>query len=157
MYRGSFPAPYSLLSLAMSTCGDVCADAHVPMKKLAPRRVEHMSMIYSKESQHLAEGAEVARFRQQFSFVLQQRISFRTRHDLCRQGVALVGTRQLHSQGPVSVHAHRTEGVTGSERRGGANGVGGWIGVGGGNGDEKGVGGGNRDMNGDGDGTGVGT
>ena len=34
-----------------------------------------------------------------------------------RQGVALAGTRQLRLQGPVPVHAHPTEGVTGSEER----------------------------------------
>ena len=49
--------------------------------------------------------------------------------------------------GPVSAQAHRTEGVTGSERQEGANGVGG------GNGDDNGVGGGNGDVNGHGDGT----
>ena len=32
---------------------------------------------------------------------------------------------QLRSQGPVSIQAHRTEGVTGSEGREEANGVGG--------------------------------
>ena len=48
--------------------------------------------------------------------------------------VALASTRQLRSQGPVSVHAHRTEEVTSSEGREGANGVGGGIGVGGGGG-----------------------
>ena len=58
-------------------------------------------------------------------------------------------TLQLRSQGPVYVHAHRTEGVAGSKRREGANGVGGRIGVGGGNKDGNGVGGGNGDVNGD--------
>ena len=53
----------------------------------------------------------------EFSFVLQQALSFRTRHHLCRQGVALASTRQLRSQGPVFVRAHRTEGVTESEGR----------------------------------------
>ena len=39
--------------------------------------------------------------------------------------MAFAGTRQLRSQGPVPVHyAHRTERVTGSEGREGANGVG---------------------------------
>ena len=79
--------------------------------------------------------------------------------------MALASTRQLGSQGPVSVQAHRTEGVTGSEGREGANGVGGGIGVRGengargGNGDGNGVGGENGDVNGngDGDGAGVGT
>ena len=51
----------------------------------------------------------------------------------------------------MSVHAHRTEGVTGSEGREGANGVGVGIGVRGGNGD------GNGDVNGDGDRAGTGT
>ena len=90
---------------------------------------------------------------QPHTLVLQQVLSFRTRHHLCRQGVALASTRQPHSQGPASVQAHRTGGVTGSEGQEGANGVGGGIGVGGGNGD------GNGDVNGhgDGDGDGAGT
>ena len=96
--------------------------------------------------QHLAEGTEVVRLRRRLSFVLQQPLSFRTRHHLCRQGVALASTRRPHSQGPASVQTHRTGGVTGPERQEGANGVGGGIGVGGGNGD------GNGDVNGHGDG-----
>ena len=48
----------------------------------------------------------------------------RARRHLCRQGVALASTRQLRSQGPVSVQAHRTEVVTGSEGQEGANGSG---------------------------------
>ena len=145
-YRGSFPATYSLLPLAMSTCGDVGSDVHALIKQLAIRRVQHRSETYSNESQHLAEGTEVARLRRRFSFVLQQALSFRTRHHLCKQGVALASTRQPHAQGPASVQAHRTGGVTGSEGQEGANGVGGGIGVGGGNGD------GNGDVNGQGDG-----
>ena len=148
-YRGSFPATYSLLPLAMSTCGDVGSDVHALIKELAIRRVQHMSETYSNESQHLAEGTEVARLRRRFSFVLQQALSFRTRHHLCRQGVALASTRRPHSQGLPSVQAHRTAGVTGSEGQEGANGVGGGIGVGGGNGD------GNGDVDGQGDGDGA--
>ena len=59
--------------------------------------------------------------------------------------MALASIRQLHSQGPVSVHAHRTKGVTGSEGRKGANEIGGGIGDGGGNGDGNRVGDGNVD------------
>ena len=102
---------------------------------------------------HLAEGTEVAPLRWRFSFVLQQALSFRTRHRLCRQGVALASTRRPHSQGPASVQAHRTGGVTGLEGQEGANGVGGGIGVGGVNGD----GNENVDGQGDGDGAGAGT
>ena len=85
-YRGSFPATYSLLPLAihMSTCGDVGSDVHALIKELAIRRVQHRSETCSNEPQHLAEGTEVARLRRRFSFVLQQAISFRTRHHLCR-------------------------------------------------------------------------
>ena len=57
--------------------------------------------------------------------------------------MALAGTRQLRSQGPVFVHAYCTAEVTRSEGREGANGVGGGIEVGGGNGDGTGVGVGN--------------
>ena len=132
----------------MSTCGEVSSDVHTLIKELAIRRVEHRSETQSNESQHLAEGTEVARLWRRFSFVLQQPLSFRTRHHLCRQGVALASTRQLRSQGPMSVQAHRTEGVTGREGQEGANGVGG------GNGDGNGVG--NTDVNGNGDGNGAG-
>ena len=55
--------------------------------------------------------------------------------------MALAGTLQLRSQGPVFVHAHCIEGVTGLGGREGTSGVGG----------------GNGDVNGDGDGGGVGT
>ena len=106
-YRGSFPATYSLLPLAMSACGDGGSDVHALIKELAIRRVQHRSETYSNDSQHLAEGTEVARLRRRFSFVLQQALSF-TRHHLCRQGVALASTRRPHSQGPASVQAHRT-------------------------------------------------
>ena len=123
----------------MSTCGEVGSHVHALIKELAIRRVE--SEIHSNESQHLAEGTEVPRLPRRLSFVLQQALSFRTRHHLCRQGVALSGTRQLRPQGPVFVNAHRTEGVTGSEGKEGANGVGG----------------GNGDVNGDGDRVGAGT
>ena len=57
----------------------------------------------------------------------------------------------------MSVHAHRTEGVTGSEGREGVNGVEGGIRVGGGNGDGNGGGGGNGDGDVDRDGVGAGT
>ena len=70
--------------------------------------------------------------------------------------MALASTQQLRSQGLVSVQAHRTEGVTGSEGQEGANGVGVGIGVGGGNGDGNGVGDGNGDVNGHWDGDGAG-
>ena len=139
-YWGSFPATYSSLPLSMSTCGEVGSDVHALIKELAIRRVQHRSETHSNKSQHLAEGTEVARLRRRFSFVLQQALSFRTRHHLCRQGVALASTRQLRSQGPVSAQAHRAEGVTGFEGQEGANEVGGGIGIGGGNGDVNGVG-----------------
>ena len=134
----------------MSTCSDVGSDVHALIKELAIKRVQHRSDTYSNESQHLAEGTEVARLRRRLSFVLQQALLFRTRHHLCRQGVALASTRRPHSQGPASVQAHRSGGITGSEGQEGANGVGGGIGVGGGNGD------GNGDVNGHGDGDGAG-
>ena len=108
-YRGSFPATYSLLPLAMSTYGDVGSDVHALIKELAIRRVQHRSET-SNESQHLAEETKVAGLRRRFSFVSQQAFSFRTRHHLCRQGVALASTRQPHSQGSASVQAHRTGG-----------------------------------------------
>ena len=67
-YRGSFPATYSLLPLAVSTGGEVGSDVHAPIKELAIRRVEHRSETHCNESQHLAEGTEVARLRRRFYF-----------------------------------------------------------------------------------------
>ena len=62
-YRGSFHTTYSLHPLAMSTCGEVGSDVHALIKELAIRRVQHRSETHSHESQHLAEGTEVARLR----------------------------------------------------------------------------------------------
>ena len=135
----------------MSTCGDVGSDVHALIKELAIRQVRHRSETHSNESQHLAEATEKARLRRRSSCVLQQALSFRTRHHLCRHKVALASTRQPRSQGLASVQAYLTGGVTGPEGQEGANGVGGGIGVGGGNGD------GNGDVNGHGDGDGAGT
>ena len=135
----------------MSTCRGVGSDVHALIKELVIRRVQHRSETYYNDFHHLAEGTEVARLWRRFSFVLQQELSFRTCRHLCRQGVALASTRQPHAQGPASVQAHRTGGVTRSEGEEGANRVEGGIGVGGGNGDCNG------DVNGDEDGDGAGT
>ena len=67
-----------------------------------------------------------------------QALSFRTCHHPCRQGVVLAGTRHLRLVGPVSIHAHRTEGLTGSKGRDGANAVGGAFRVESGNGNGNG-------------------
>ena len=131
-YRGSFPATFSLLPLTMSTCGEVGSDVHALIKELAIRRVQHRSETHPNESQHLAEGTEVARLRRRFSNVLQQLLSFRTRHHLCRQGVALAGHPTApFARRPMPVHTLCAEGVTGSEGWQGANGDGG------GDGDER--------------------
>ena len=108
--QGSFPATYSLFPRAISTCSEISSDVHAFIKELAIRWIQHRSETHSKMSEHLAEGTEVARLRRRFSFVLQQALSFRTRHNLCRQGVALVSTRRSRSQGPASVQAHRNGG-----------------------------------------------
>ena len=124
----------------MLTCGEVGSDVHTLIKELVIRRVDHRSEVHSNAPQYLVEGTEVASLRRRFSFILHQALSFRTRRHLCRQRVALASIRQLRLQGPVSVQAHRTEGVNGSEGRKGANGVGGGIRVGDGNGGSNGVG-----------------
>ena len=49
-YGGSFPATYSLLPLAMSTCGEVGSDVQALIKELAISRVEHRSGTHSNES-----------------------------------------------------------------------------------------------------------
>ena len=78
-YRGSFPATFSLLPLAMSTCGEVGSDVHALIKELAIRRVDHRSEIHSIGFERTVEGANVARLRRRFPFLLLA-LSFRTRH-----------------------------------------------------------------------------
>ena len=106
----------------MSTCGEVGSDVHALIKELAIRRVEHRSEIHSNESQYVAEGTEVARLRRRFFLFYSRHFHFAR---VTSSAVALASTRQLRSQGPVSVHAHRTEGATGFEGQERANGVGG--------------------------------
>ena len=103
-----------------------------------------MLSIHSNESQHLAEGTEVARLRRRFSFVLQQSLSFGTRHHRCRQGMA-----RADSSARQARCLYTRIVPWGEPGREGANGVRGRIGVGGGIGVEGG--------NGDGNGVGVGT
>ena len=95
---------------------------HALIKELATRRVEHRcGDIFQRV---LASGGGNGRSTSSaaiISFVLQEEISFRTCHHPCRQGVALAGTRQLRSQGPVSIHAHCTEGIIRFEGREGAS------------------------------------
>ena len=69
-YRGSFPATYSLLPLAMSTCGEVGSDVYAFINELTIRRVGNRSETLFNEFQHLAEGTEVVHLRQRFSFAL---------------------------------------------------------------------------------------
>ena len=130
----------------MSTCGKVGSYVHALIKELAIRWIEHKLEIYSNESQHLSEGTEVARLQRRFSFVLKQALIPHASSSLQTGGGACEHPTAMFAKGPVSVHAHRTEGVTESEGREGANGDGGRIGVGGGNGDGNGVGGGNGDV-----------
>ena len=152
-YQGSFPATYSLLPLAMSSCGEIGSDVHALIKEFAIRRVEHRSETHSNESQHLAEEAEVARLRRGDSLLFYSRDFHSARVTISADRGWPPSTRQLRSQGLVSIQAHRTGGVTGSGGREGANGVGGGIGVGGGNGDSNG----NMISHRDGDGAGTGT
>ena len=65
-YWGSFPATYSLLPLAMSTCGEVGPGVHALIKELAIRREENSSEVHSEESRYLVEGTEIARPRRRF-------------------------------------------------------------------------------------------
>ena len=43
-------------------------------------------------------GGFIARLRRQFSFVLQQALSFGTRHHLCRQGVSLTSQKNCNNR-----------------------------------------------------------
>ena len=124
----------SLLPLAMPTCGEAGLGVYALSKEFAIRRVEHGSEVYSNGSRHLAKGTEVSRRR--FFFVSPQALSFRARYHLSRQRMTLAGIQHLHSQGPVPVYAHGTEGGGRFKRREGANGNGGRGGDGAGKGTE---------------------
>ena len=73
----------------MSTSGEVGPDVHALIKELAIGRAKNSSEVHSEESRRLAEGIEISR--------LHQALSFRTRHHLCRQGVALTRTHHVRS------------------------------------------------------------
>ena len=127
---------------------------HALIKELANRRVEHRSETHSNESQHLAEGTEVARLRRRFN-----------RHFHSARVTISADTGWRLRAPDSSVRKDRClytrivpRGVTWSEGREGANGVGGRIGVGGENADGNKVGCGNGDVSchGDGDGAGAG-
>ena len=87
----------------MSTCGEVGSDMHALIKEVAIRRVEHRSETLQRVPTS-GEGDGSSTSSAAILFVLQQALSFRTLHHLCRQGVALASARQLRSQGPVSEH-----------------------------------------------------
>ena len=97
------------LLIAMSACGEAGPDVHALIRELGIRRVQQSSEIHSDESRHMVEGTEVICLRWRFSFVLQQALSFRKRHHLCRQGVKLADTQQLDPQGLVDVQTYCTE------------------------------------------------
>ena len=133
----------------MSTCGEVGSDVHALMKELAIRRVQHRSETHSNESQHLAEGTEVARLWRRFYL-------FYSRHfHSARVTISADKGWRLRAPDSLVRKARRlykriVPGVIGPEGQEGPNGVGGEIGVGDGNGD------GNGDVNGHGDGEGAG-
>ena len=133
-YLGSSPVTYSLVRVAMSTYCEADSDVHALLLDLGIRRVQHKPEMHSNESQHLAEGTEVARLWWQPSFVLHQAFLFRTRHHLYRQGAALAGSQQLCLQDSAHVHAYCTVGGTVPEELKGAkvggNGIGGGTGTG---------------------------
>ena len=120
---GSFPATYSLLPLAMSTSGEVGPDVHALIKELAIRRAKNSSEVHSEEPRRLAEGTEIAHLRLRFSFVLQQALSFRTRHHICSHGVALTYSHRVRSQDTTSrmkicTDRNRAQGREGGDAKG---------------------------------------
>ena len=159
----------------MSTCGDVGSDVHVLIKELAIKRVQHRWETYSIESQHLAEGTEVARLRRRFSFCFTAGTllphaspSLQTGGGACEHPTAPfarpgVGTSTSYRGGNRIRGAGRSERGRGRDWSRGRNGDG--------NGDVDGQGGGDgagagtgveanegaQDGNGDGAGTGTGT
>ena len=152
---GWYPATYSLVRLAMSTCGEAGSDVHALIKEPAIRRVEHRSEKHSKESQQLAEGTEVAHLRQQFSIYLTADPSISYAPPSLQTG----GGACEHPAAPFARPGVYTRasyrGVTRSEGRERANGVGGGIGVGGGSENDNGAGCEKGDANGDGVGDGA--
>ena len=136
----------------MSTYDEAWPDVHGLMKVGERARHEageaHVGGTL-RESWHLPQGTEVAPLRRRLSLVLQQALSFRTRHHLCRQRVTHAGSQQLRLQGLMPVQPLCTEGRIRSKRREGANGDG--DGDGDGDGNEGSGGNGDGDWNESGD------
>ena len=152
-YRGSFPATYSLLPLAMSTCGDVGSDVLCPHQGARhqtgtaevgdiPQRVPTSG---GRDRRSTSSAAILCLFYSRHSHSARITISADRGWRLRAPDSPIRKARRLYKRIVPG-------GVTGSEGQEGANGTGGGIGVGGGNGD------GNGDVNGleDGDGAGTG-
>ena len=88
---------------------------------LATTRAKHRLGYILRRVPSSGGGNGISTSSAAFFYALQQVLSFRTRHHLCRQGATLAGSQQLHPQDPMPVQVHCTEGRTGSKGRGGAN------------------------------------
>ena len=137
-HRGSFPATYSLLPLAMSTCGDVgLVCSHREARHQTSRALVGDTLQRLPASGGSSTSSAVILFRfTARTFIPHTSPPLQTEGGACEHPTVPFG---------------RPEGVvTGSEGREGANGVGG--GIRGGNGDGSEVGVGNGNVNDDGDG-----
>ena len=108
----------------MSTYVEVGSDVHALIKELAIKRVDRNPGVHLEDARHSAEGTEIVRLRRRSSFDLQQALSFRTRHHLCIQVVALVGNQLPRSQdAPPGLRRRPLRGTRPQERegRGGSN------------------------------------
>ena len=123
-YRGSFPATYSLLPLAMSTSGDVGSDVHAIIKELAIRRVQHRSETYSNGSQHLVEWTESSTYSAAilFCFTADTLIPHVSPSRQTGGGACEHPTAPFARPGVCTNASYRV--VTGSEGQEGANGRG---------------------------------
>lgn len=94
-------------------------------KEIGFRLVNHSTEFQSEESLRLGEDMETARLRWRFSFVEQQALPFCRQHRLYRQGVALIDTRQVHSQGTTTSRQNCTDRTRAQGQKGwAANGIG---------------------------------
>ena len=133
---------YSLLPLAMLTCSEAGLDVHALIKEFTHRtgRAQVGDTLQRVPASARENGISTYVLGGDTLFISKQALSFRTRHHLCRQGLALAGTQQLRSIDTVPLHVHCTEGITRSEGLEGARGGGNGIRVGNGDGDGHGAG-----------------
>ena len=117
-YRGTHPDTYCLLPVAVSMHGALGDEAQMLIEAMATRLVDLKGLPGDSHERPAAEGRKASELRRRFSFVLQQALSQRTRHHLCRQGVFSMESG-IQTWEPEEAHNEQTPSELTTSQQGG--------------------------------------